>query len=613
MYNNFSVNPWIKRITNAEDVHKAWANKFNCNRLEDYYEGFQWKGRIDTQINAYRPYTLNLFQSTIQIKLASFLFQRPEFIVTPEPGHSHWDLDFAYQSAQLKQDVLNTITKNKNLHFARHLKLAALDSFFRFGLIEVGYAADWRNPAQDDPYLNSWDNPDIPEEKVKVKERNEVLLNERFYIKRIKPSRFVVSVSDAEDLEDHQWVGYWQYYYTDTLRKMPGIKFPKNYEGSSYSIDDIGTFHKDVSSRLFLADGSRNSVSKVWHIWDMVAHKRRLILDNCIDEEYELWSEPMERLSLIDLRWVYRLNGFYPVPPSWHWLSSQDEINESREQVRSYRRRFTRKFQFTKGTVDQEEIEKFVSGPDGIAVEVKEKDAITAIDNPEIGPTSEGALIQAKEDFQVMSGTSADVRAPSDRETATHAKLLDARAQIRESAEQIDFSDFVSLIGREVLCQAQEKLVEGMWVKYSMNPSEGPLQDMVVNRPFFKYIQAQDISDGYDFEVNVDVKNATPAAMAAEKASFVEFTTYLQTNPMIIMSPLLIREAAYRFGYKNEAVIHQLQQVAVLAMAMKAAQGGAAPQQIQAAANGQDTVNAQMATPSNNQISTQLDEQLPVQ
>lgn len=603
-------NPWIARLANSDKVYRAWEAKFACKRLVDYLEGFQWKARTDSPQLNYRPYTLNMFYSTVKIKLASFLFQRPEFMVTPEPGHSHWDLDFAVQSAQLKQDVLNTIAKNKNMKFARHLKYAAKDSITRFGLIEVGYAADWRNPLKEDPYLTSWDDPEQAEDKVRVKEQNEVPVNERFFVKRVKPSRFRVSVSDAEDLEDHEWVGYWQYYYKDALKKTPGIKFPDDYDGG-YSSSDIGSFHKDSQSGLFIPQLERQ-VCKTWHIWDLVAKKRLLILSDYNDDGFELWSQEFESLPLIDLRWDLRDEGFYPIPPAWNWLSSQDEINESREQIRSYRRRFTRKFQAVRNTVDVEEMEKFVSGPDGVVIEVKQADAIKAIDNPEIGPTSENALVQAKDDFNLISGTSAEARGQdADRETATAAKIIDTRSQIRESAEQIDFTDFVALIGREILSQAREKLVDGLWIKYSSNPSEGALMDMQVNQPFFRYIKAQDLNDGYDYDVAVDVKNATPAAMQQEQTAFVNFVMFLQNAPMIAMSPLLIREAAYRFGYKNEAVIHQMQQVAIASMAAKAALAQQPAQgQPGGGGNPANTAKAQMATPTNNTIQNQLTNQI---
>ncbi len=604
---------WGSRISNAIKQKDEWESKFKCAKLEEYYEGFQWKYKLSQQQpNVYNPYTLNLCHSTIEIKLASYLFQRPSFILSPEPGQSHWDLDFAVQSAQVKQDVLNTIIKNRNLKFAKTLKRAAKDAFFRFGMVEVGYAADWRNPLKDDPYLKSWEDADLRDTpKDRIVEDREVLVNERFYIKRIKPQRFYTSVCDEEDLDTQEWFGYYQFYYTDVLKKTKGIDFPKDYNGSYISADfQSGSYRRENN---LLIPYSGRPICKVWHIWDNVTKERKMLLAD--SEHTELWSQSFERSPMIDLRWFERGSGFYPIPPVWYWLSSQDEINESREQIRSYRRRFTSKFQVVEGMMDPEEEEKFASGPDGVIVHVKQADAIKGIDNPGMGPISENALIQAKDDFLVVSGTSAEARPGGDRETATKSKIADERSKIRESAEQLDFSEWVCLIGREVLCQAKEKLVEGLWIKDSSGPGQEALQDVMINQPIYKWIEAQDISDGYDFEIAVDIQNATPAAMQAESAAFVSFVTFINQFPMIAMSPLLIREAAYRFNYKNEKVIHQMQQVAAAAMAAKAAaasQGNMEPAaQLAPGEQGQQsTLQKQMQTPNPDVVGNQITNQL---
>jgi hypothetical protein len=611
-----STNGWAARIHGADRKYQDWENRFKCKKLVEYYENFQWKLKTGDITSSDAPYVLNLFHSTIEIKLASYLFQRPSFVLTPEPGKDQWDQDFAVQSAQIKQDTLNTIIKNRNMKFAKVLKRAALDAFFRFSIIEVGYAADWRNPLKDEVELKSWTDPDLLDSpKDKVVKNEEVPTNERFFVKRIKPERFRVSVSDAEELEDHEWVGYYQYYYTDTLKNTPGIKFPEN-TGGSYISKDIG---EGTDTNLEVIKSGRQ-ISKVYHIWDMVAKKRRMLL---ADSEFdEIWSHDFERHPLIDLKWFIRTDGFYPIPPCWYWLSPQDEINESREQVRSFRRRFTRKYEVIQNQIDPEEIEKFVSGGDGSVVLVKQAGAILPIPNPEIGATAQDALIQAKEDFLVVSGTSAEARPGGDRETATKSKIADARARIRESAEQIDFSEFVCTIGREILAQASEKLVEGLWVKYSNGPGNEALQDYQANQQIYKWITSQDLSDGYDFDVAIDIQNATPAAMEKEREAFTSFIAFITQFPFIAMSPILIREAAYRFGYKNEAVIHQVQQTAAAAMAAKAAEaakgnfGPAAslsPDQsgaVGGGGNANNTAKSQMATPDLATIGDQLTNQL---
>ena len=613
-------NPWVTRIQGANRMFGEWEGKFRCKLLEEYYEGFQWKQRRDYPTTNYNPYMLNLVYSTIKIKLAGLLFQRPKYIITPSPGNSQWNQDFAVQSAQLKENVLNTIVGNPNVNFTKHIKRAALDSFFRFGIIEVGYANDWRNPQKIDPELASWEDPDITESEDRIVNESPIPVNERFYIKRIWPHRFRVAASEATDLNDCDWMGYYDFYYTRVLQNTPGINWPENYSGGSYISAEYAsgfvgggsgyTSNDDTLKTLY----NTGEISRVWHIWDQVAKKRIMLLDDF--EMTELWSAPYDRHPFLDLRWDFRIKGFYPIPPVFQWLSPQDEINEAREQVRSYRRRFTRKFQTVKGLIDEEEKEKFSSGPDGILIEVKQPNAITAIDNPEIGPTSENALTLAKDDFNTISGTSAEARGQqTDRETATQAKIVAARATIRESSDQLDFSNWLCLIGRELLCQTQERLVEGLWVKYTQNPNPTGQPDQIqLQQPTYQYVTSQQIDDGYDFEVDFDIQNATPAAMQAAQTSFVNFLAVCSQFPSIMMSPKLIREAAYRTGYKNEAVIQEMQQVAIVQAQMQAQQQVQAAQQ---GGSGSGNPNnqakartAQLATPSSADVNEQLSNQV---
>ena len=616
---NESDSPWILRIQSANKMFGEWEGKFKCKLLEEYYEGFHWKQRRDYPTTNYNPYTLNLVYSTIKIKLANLLFQKHQFIINPSPGNSEWNQDFAVQSAQLKENVLNTIVQNPNINFTKHVKRAALDSFFRFGIIEVGYAADWRNPNKTIPELKSWEESDVPEDEDKIVDENPVPVNERFYVKRIWPHRFRVCATEATDLDDCDWVGYYDYYYTRVLQNTKGIDWPEVYSGGSYvSAEYASGFvgggsgyasNDDTLKALYMT----GEISRVWHLWDCVKNKRLLLLEGA--EMHELWSAPFERLPFLDLRWDYRVKGFYPIPPVFQWLSPQDEINEAREQVRSYRRRFTRKFQTLKGSIDEEEKEKFASGPDGILVEVKQPDAIKAIDNPEIGPTSENALVLAKDDFNIISGTSAEARGQdTDRETATQAKIIQNRAQIRESSEQLDFSLWLCSIGRELLAQCQERLVEGLWIKYTENPDAGPQsqQAQMAQEPLYKYVTSQQIDDGYDYTIDFDVQNSTPAAMQAAQTSFVNFMSICAQFPQINMSPALIREAAYRVGYKNEAIIKQMQQAAVAQAQMQAMQiqAGGQPQGKNAPGNTAKSRSAQMATPGSADINEQLSNQI---
>src|SRR5262245_56332119 len=125
--------PWVLRRDNADRYHKRWSDKFKCDRLEDYYEGFQWQSTHGIPTGE-RPYTLNLVYATIKRKVANIVYSEPEFILSPRPGKMDWNQNFAVQSAQIKQDTLNTVASNPNITMVDDIRLAALDSFFRFAV-----------------------------------------------------------------------------------------------------------------------------------------------------------------------------------------------------------------------------------------------------------------------------------------------------------------------------------------------------------------------------------------------------------------------------------------------------------------------------------------------
>lgn len=605
------MSAWLTRISNATKYKLQWESTYHCSKLYDYYKGFQWKHKTSTEgIYSYSPYTLNLVYSSIEIKLANLLFKQPHFLVDPRPGNADWNQELAMQSAQIKQDVLNTLIKNSRLNFKANIKRAVLDSFFRFGVIEVGYAADWRNPTKLRPLFSNRDETLSGEDQGRVISDEEVPENERVYFKRIKASRFLVSMSDSEDLENCDWCGYYEFYYTEALKKNKALDFPKGEITSDSYSADIGSA---INASTPMSDEVREmvssgAVSKVYHIFDNIAKKRKLIHSS----GQAMFEVPFERLPFQIRRWDEPLEGFYPVPPVFHWLSSQDEINESREQMRSYRRRFTRKYQALKGAIDEQEREKFASGVDGEIVEVNREDAIKPISNPELGASIQNALVVSKDDFNIISGTSSEQRGQADRQTATQSKLIESRTQIRESAEQEGVKDLIVGVGRETLLVAGENFSGDIWVKLTADPGDLAGEEAAMT-PAYQLISVSSIQDGYDFEIDVDVINTSSLAAEEEKTKFLEFLSVVNTYPQVALSPALIREAAYRVGYRNEKVIREMARAAQLNLLAQAnaAQASANPQD-----NASNSGKAQLAQQQPNsveQADTQLQNQIGVQ
>ncbi len=101
--------------------------------------------------------------------------------------------------------------------------------------------------------------------------------------------------------------------------------------------------------------------------------------------------------------------------------------------------------------------------------------------------------------------------------------------------------------------------------------------------------------------------------MEAASQAFFKFVAAIQSSPMLAMSPDLIREAAYRCGYRNEKVITDMQQVAILSMVAKGSvANGGQPLGLNGQQPQQSTQQAQMATPDASQVTEQISQQLQV-
>src|SRR5271155_5781344 len=118
-------NVWDDRIQAANRYYTQWEALFKCKILEQYYEGIMWKSQREL---GYNPYVINKFFENIAIKIAEFMPTVPVFQVSPKPQSSEYDLDSAANSAQLKEDTLNTVMQDNKIHFAEEMELAYKDS-----------------------------------------------------------------------------------------------------------------------------------------------------------------------------------------------------------------------------------------------------------------------------------------------------------------------------------------------------------------------------------------------------------------------------------------------------------------------------------------------------
>jgi hypothetical protein len=592
---------WMERIRKANEYFDKWKKRFRCETLEKYIEG---------SIASKDAYYLNMFYSSIKVKKPSLLFSEPNFSLTPKPWKLDYNPEDALNVARLKEDTLNSFIQESSLKFAEEIDMAILDSWAYYGMIEVGYDAKWiMNPNAGLPALKSdyYElSPNEKEGKV-IYEPPELPEKEWIYFKRIPAHRFRVGGSDSYDLERCNWVGYYEFVRTEDI--LANKKWFKNIDEKDWPSSRSDDYYWDEAADKEEDFVSKGDFSKIWKLWDNRAMNHLIILES---QEKCIYKESFKRLPLFPLIFDKRRTGFYPVPITFNWKSPQDEYNESRNQMRSHRRRVRQMWQAVEQTIDGDEVDKFVHGPDGTLIWVKRDQAIQPIQNAPLDSSVGASLQLSTIDFDKIAGTSNPQRGVSDRTTATETMTIEQRSRVREDFEREIIGTWLCKIARETLLTIMERFSEPFWIK--LQRDVGDVGDEVqATQHKYQLMHSSMLEDEVDFELNISVSSLSPVTNEVEKKKFFEFISIMQNFPVMSLHPTLIREAAYRCDYRNEQVIQAVQKMAQLAIMAKTAEGQQNQQQSeqpQGAEEGGTTVSqniqAQATPPMQEEVRQQV-------
>lgn len=605
------ISTWKRRITAANKLYNDWRKRYKVEALEKYYEGFQWAGQEDDDSN---PYVLNMFYSTIETKMPTLIFDCPHFVITPRPDQIVEDPDEAFLSSQNLQDALNTYVDQENNNFNSNVEAPIMDSWFGFGIIESGYSADWiNNPKAPKP--GRPDNKDQSEQHNRIKIPFKLPVNERVFTKYIPYDQFRVAPGAQRELWELDWCGYYEFYHVDDLRTI------KNFDRYDYQgglgEDELLTISDGISKHDsdFVLSGQRDYVL-VWKIWDN-RNKKAIVFVPGYD--VIIYEKPFKEFPFTSLRFRKPKRGFYPIPPTFNWISPQNELNEFRETNRTHRRRFRRMYiLLTSAGVDRTEAEKLINGPDGGIIEADRENALQPVPNADLGASHNISEQVTREDFNIISATTNNQRGGNDRETATAANIQNERATVRESRERTIIALFIQSLGKSILQIIKNRFVNEFSVQSEPADIMKPTGDDVGTMTTPIYRKVDPVTDfgskSFDFDVVLQIETMSPVANSEEKTKFLEFIGLMAKFPVFSLDPTLVREMAFRVGYRNEKVIRHFMQMAQLMMIGQMAQAQQSVAQLAGPQDqsGQQAV-AQMTPTDNEQTAQNLDSQLAVQ
>ena len=598
---------WIEKIEEAEEYHRKWEKLFQVRDLEKYEEGFQVAENIEA-------YVLNLFYATIEVKNPSLRFTKPIFNIKPSAQTVTKLGNEAYATGENIEDTINTYVLDERNNFHQEILSAIDDAWSRFGLVEIGYAANWiDNPKVRLPKSSADYKPGVDKRRQRTAraEPEQIPEEEQIYVNAIPAERFRVSTPDNCELWQCDWVGYYDYVRIEDLLALPGVKNKEELrEKANKAFGRMGKEENREEQEKLDTAGSLDIV-KVWKVWDNRAQRKY-----CFSGEVLFYDKPFEVFPFVDLRFKRRkkAKGFYPLPLTFNWLSPQNEINEVRNSHQEHRRRFKRIYTANKNAFDdqtQEEIQNaFINGEDGTVIFATRDQPIQPVANADLGSSAHLSMQVTMDDFNRISGTTSEMRGESDRTTATQAALSNQRSEIREGKERSQVAEFIQRVAKKVITFHQRKLVNLFSVQ--AEPGHGEMLDNY--DPVARVREIDPLIDlgesTFDYTLMMQLSTISVIAAEEEKKSFVEFLTLLSQFPQFGLSPTLIRELAYKTNYYNEKVIGEFQQMAQLQMIGMQQQAQAAIAGPQGAGQGAGQQQlAQMTPPDQEQIRNQLNGQ----
>ena len=275
---------WFARIAAADTVYTEWAERFHVDRLEHYYERFQWAGKNLTAAEANQCYVINLTFASVRTQKPGLLFQRPKVKVERRPNYG--DDRAAPQAAadaRLWQAAVQRFVDRPEVRFLPETSLGLHDAHTRFAVVEVGSA-----------------------------------INEGLYVKRIPAQDFRVSSSDRNRLDANDWVGYREWHDIEDVKRNDSYRNTSDLQPSTqvHELDRDQTPGSEEPQHL------QRRVC-LWKIWDLRTHTRLVLAEG--HGKFLLDEKPFTHFPFADLKFYERLGHYYPLPVLFNWLGRQDE------------------------------------------------------------------------------------------------------------------------------------------------------------------------------------------------------------------------------------------------------------------------------------------------
>jgi hypothetical protein len=574
---NEEVTLWFKRIKAATDVLEKWEKDYRVAENYQYWLGNQRDNPFD---GSERKAQHNKIHPRVSEDIPSLYYYNPIGRVVALPARSDTPGETVSEKARLLADTGVFLTRDKTTGFRENTFNALKESRWALGCVEVGYDPDFIDnpsaprpplkekettkiveeqepegdtfleaegeilgePVRDELGLTVDEESDLPSLEAELRRVQEMLRGETFFVKHILCKQILISPSNKAVLENNDWVGYWEDYSLEDVKRSPA------YENTA-------DLKAQTEQEGKLEDGSIDKV-RLFRIWDLRT-KTKIVLAK--GHHSVLMKRPFKRCPLKFLRMDIDPYHFRPLPPIYFQLPSQDQYNDSAEYMRKMRISTVPRYSYDEDAVNADEAAKFQSRDMNIMI--PRKAGTHSVIEPVAQPSTAAAAVQtlalSEKEFSESNSASGNPLDPA-TQTATRAIMANTAKSAEVGFDRTLVADWLATIIEELILLAVDHMSLPRWIAINVDlDSPLALEESIRVAKVYEQIDAEKLRDavaGINWHIEVETDTLSPVAESERGMKLMQVVTFISNPPaaaLLSQAPNLLKRLLSLGGIKT--------------------------------------------------------------
>lgn len=410
---------------------------------------------------------VNYILPMVQTKVASIAMRDPQFLLEPENAEAQESLAVAKDALRYDWRKSEAMRECRRALWDREVtSLGVVYTGWLFETESGQRREDGRPPVEGEPPDTTPDAlaGEPPVAQMEIRE-------DRFLARRICPDRFLVDPECDNVLENAAYCGYWEIRPLEEVKGDRRLSNTRDLKGSAKNLK--GYYPKELQQKWGSDEAKVSSDCKRVKLYHYYERRRKLHAVFCDEHEkpllVEKWVWQADRYPFRVLQGLVTTDDFYGLPEPLLVEHPQQEINESRKQLSTWRKVGIPGYQAVGFTLDAaQDLALRSSAPNRVIQNLQGE--LKPLQQSQLPQEAFQAESRALSAFQFICGLNEYQTAtpPTKRMTAPEVEAVTSGTGARQMDDQKVFEEFVAGVAQDCLAWQQQ---------YSVRTRELPIYD----------------------------------------------------------------------------------------------------------------------------------------